>query len=82
MRVVSTSLTDCHFHLLLDCYFCQVGGWRVDYQNLTFATVRNAGHMVPYVQPERAYHLLGRFLFEDKPQPSAAAVRRQQQQQQ
>jgi carboxypeptidase C (cathepsin A) len=62
--------------------FVQVGGWRVDYQNLTFATVRNAGHMVPYVQPERAYHLLGQFLFDDKPEPSASNWRRIKQQQQ
>ncbi len=27
-----------------------------------FATVRGAGHMVPYVQPQRALHLLTRFL--------------------
>ncbi|KAF6252042.1 peptidase S10, serine carboxypeptidase [Scenedesmus sp. NREL 46B-D3] len=60
----------------------QVGGWRVDYQNLTFATVRNAGHMVPYVQPERAYYLLGRFLFEDKPEPTASRWQRNQRQRQ
>jgi carboxypeptidase C (cathepsin A) len=41
----------------------QVGGWVIDYEGLTLATVRNAGHMVPYVQPERAYHLLGMFLY-------------------
>jgi hypothetical protein len=23
----------------------QVGGWRIDYEGLTFATVRNSGHM-------------------------------------
>lgn len=40
----------------------QVGGWRVDYDGISFVTVRNAGHMVPYVQPERAYHLLADFL--------------------
>ncbi|WIA18548.1 hypothetical protein OEZ85_009991 [Tetradesmus obliquus] len=59
----------------------QVGGWRVDYRNLTFATVRNAGHMVPYVQPERAYHLLSRFLFEDQPQPSGSWLHLKKQQQ-
>lgn len=51
----------------------QVGGWRIDYQNLTFATVRDAGHMVPYVQPERAFHLLGKFLFGEAPAPSVTA---------
>ncbi|MEW5304504.1 MAG: hypothetical protein WDW36_007114 [Sanguina aurantia] len=41
----------------------QVAGYAVDYQSsVTFATVRNAGHMVPYVQPERAYHLFNDFL--------------------
>jgi hypothetical protein len=24
----------------------QIGGWRVDYEGLSFVTVRNAGHMV------------------------------------
>ncbi|KIY96627.1 hypothetical protein MNEG_11336 [Monoraphidium neglectum] len=40
----------------------QIGGWRVDYEGLSFVTVRNAGHMVPYVQPERGYHLVADFL--------------------
>lgn len=49
----------------------QVGGWRVDYRGgLTFATLRNAGHMGPYTQPERSYALLSQFLFGDAP-PSA-----------
>lgn len=29
---------------------------------LLFATVRGAGHMVPYVQPQRALHLAAHFL--------------------
>ena len=29
---------------------------------LTFATVRGAGHMVPYTQPARALHLFEAFL--------------------
>ena len=32
----------------------QVGGYVTVYDGLTFATVRNAGHMVPQTQPERA----------------------------
>jgi hypothetical protein len=44
----------------------QVGGYRIDYKGLTFATVRNSGHMVPYVTPERAFHLLGEFLYGDR----------------
>ncbi len=51
-----------HFHVPW-----QVGGYRIDYAGLSFVTVRNAGHMVPYVQPERAYHMLGDFLFGDPP---------------
>ncbi|GLI60132.1 hypothetical protein VaNZ11_002203 [Volvox africanus] len=40
----------------------QVGGYVVEYQGLTFATVRGAGHMVPYVQPVRAAHMIKTFL--------------------
>jgi serine carboxypeptidase-like clade II len=41
----------------------QTGGWTVDYQGgLSFATVRNAGHLVPNVQPSRALHLVRSFL--------------------
>jgi len=32
----------------------QVGGYKVEYEGLTFLTVRDAGHMVPYCQPKRA----------------------------
>ena len=40
----------------------QVGGYVTTYQGLTFATVRGAGHMVPYTQPARAAHLFEAFL--------------------
>lgn len=40
----------------------QVGGYIVQYEGLTFATVRDAGHMVPYTQPHRMRHLLKTFL--------------------
>ena len=40
----------------------QVGGYVTVYDELTFATVRNAGHMVPYMQPARAFHLFDSFL--------------------
>ncbi|WJX40350.1 Serine carboxypeptidase-like 42 [Trifolium repens] len=41
----------------------QVGGWVTEYGNLlTFATVRGAGHMVPYGQPSRALHLFSSFV--------------------
>ncbi|CAI9103958.1 OLC1v1002557C1 [Oldenlandia corymbosa var. corymbosa] len=41
----------------------QVGGWQIKYGDyLTFATVRGAGHMVPYSQPARALELFGSFV--------------------
>ena len=41
----------------------QVGGWTVRYSHgLTFASVRGAGHMVPYTQPERAFHMFSSFV--------------------
>lgn len=40
----------------------QVGGYVVQYQGLTFATVRNAGHMVPGFQPLRALDLFTGYL--------------------
>eukprot|EP01112_Ceratiomyxa_fruticulosa_P009891 TRINITY_DN2595_c0_g4_i1.p1 TRINITY_DN2595_c0_g4~~TRINITY_DN2595_c0_g4_i1.p1 ORF type:complete len:458 (+),score=77.75 TRINITY_DN2595_c0_g4_i1:73-1446(+) len=40
----------------------QVGGYTVQYQGLTFATVRNAGHEVPGYQPLRASDLFSGFL--------------------
>lgn len=36
----------------------QVGGYVVQYEGLNFVTVRDAGHMVPYTQPQRALDLL------------------------
>jgi len=40
----------------------QVGGYVIEYDGLTFATVRDAGHMVPYTQPQRSFALFTRFL--------------------
>lgn len=41
----------------------QVGGWTLSYQkNISFASVRGAGHMVPYTQPERAFYLFKHWL--------------------
>ncbi|KAL1833332.1 hypothetical protein ACET3Z_002983 [Daucus carota] len=41
----------------------QVGGYTEDYEgNLTFATVRGAGHEVPSYQPRRALALISHFL--------------------
>lgn len=32
------------------------------YDGLTLSTVRNAGHMVPYTQAERAYYLFSHWI--------------------
>lgn len=41
----------------------QVGGWVTTYEkNLSFATVRNAGHFVPGLQGSRALYLFEKFL--------------------
>ena len=40
----------------------QVGGYTVGYQGLRFATVRNAGHMVPYTQQERSLYMITQYL--------------------
>ncbi|KAL3160666.1 hypothetical protein ABBQ32_010583 [Trebouxia sp. C0010 RCD-2024] len=40
----------------------QVGGYVEVYDGLTFSTVRNAGHMVPYTQAERAYYLFSNWI--------------------
>jgi serine carboxypeptidase-like clade 2 len=40
----------------------QVGGWATQYDGFTFTTVRGAGHMVPYMQPARALHMIKTFL--------------------
>ncbi|KAL3682548.1 hypothetical protein R1sor_000570 [Riccia sorocarpa] len=42
----------------------QVAGYVTKYDKLTFATVRGAGHMVPYTQPERGLYLFGNFVSE------------------
>ncbi|XP_010546241.1 PREDICTED: serine carboxypeptidase-like 34 isoform X2 [Tarenaya hassleriana] len=40
----------------------QVGGWTVEYEGLTFVTVRGAGHEVPTFKPSEALQLLVHFL--------------------
>lgn len=49
----------------------QVGGYAEEYNNgnFRFATVRNAGHMVPYMQPARALQIFKAFL-NDTPFPT------------
>jgi len=40
----------------------QVGGYVTVYDGMTFATVRQAGHMVPETQPHRAFEMFRRFI--------------------
>ncbi|CAI9769923.1 unnamed protein product [Fraxinus pennsylvanica] len=40
----------------------EVGGYVVEYENVTFVTVRGAGHFVPSYQPERALIFFSSFL--------------------
>ncbi|KAL8534903.1 hypothetical protein ACS0TY_010805 [Phlomoides rotata] len=40
----------------------QVGGWTIEYEGLTFVTVRGAGHQVPSFKPRQALQLLNHFL--------------------
>ena len=40
----------------------QVGGWATEYPGLLFTTVRDAGHMVPTMQPERAFYMYDTFM--------------------
>nr|XP_043625998.1 uncharacterized protein LOC122597474 [Erigeron canadensis] len=47
----------------------EVGGYVVGYENLTFVTIRGAGHFVPSYQPARALALFSSFLL-GKPLPS------------
>ena len=50
-------------------FVCQVGGYNMVYKgDITFATVRGAGHEVPSYQPKRALAMIKLFL-EGKPLP-------------
>ncbi|CAI0444009.1 unnamed protein product [Linum tenue] len=40
----------------------QVGGWTIEYDGLTFVTIRGAGHQVPTFKPMQALVLISRFL--------------------
>ncbi len=56
---------DVHLLIMLDFHgnaAGQVGGYVEVYDGLTFSTVRNAGHMVPYTQAERAYYMFSHWI--------------------
>ncbi|CAI0415471.1 unnamed protein product [Linum tenue] len=44
----------------------QVGGWTIEYDGLTFVTIRGAGHQVPTFKPMQALVLIKRFLGDKK----------------
>uniref|UniRef100_A0A164VMU5 Carboxypeptidase n=1 Tax=Daucus carota subsp. sativus TaxID=79200 RepID=A0A164VMU5_DAUCS len=45
----------------------EVGGYAIEYENLTFVTVRGSGHYVPSYQPSRALTLFSSFLAGELP---------------
>ncbi|KAL1811964.1 hypothetical protein ACET3Z_022029 [Daucus carota] len=45
----------------------EVGGYAVEYENLTFVTVRGSGHFVPSYQPSRGLALFSSFLAGELP---------------
>lgn len=50
----------------------QVGGYAVGYHNLTFVTLRGAGHFVSDSQPARALALFSSFIKGKLPNPSSS----------
>ncbi|XP_051116587.1 serine carboxypeptidase-like 34 [Andrographis paniculata] len=44
----------------------QVGGWTVEYEGLTFVTIRGAGHEVPSFKPRQALQLVNHFLKDER----------------
>ncbi|KAK6121400.1 hypothetical protein DH2020_044864 [Rehmannia glutinosa] len=52
----------------------EVGGYIVDYQNVTFVTIRGAGHFVPSYKPEQALTLFSSFIEGKLPQATKAGT--------
>lgn len=48
----------------------KVGGYAVEYEKVTFVTIRGAGHFVPSYQPERALAFFSSFLGGKLPPPA------------
>lgn len=46
----------------LEFVFFQPGGWVEEYAGLTMFTIRDAGHLFPVRQPERALYVFKKFL--------------------
>lgn len=53
------------FQALTDLNGMQVGGRIVEYEGLTYVTVRGAGHLVPLNKPTEALSLIHSFLTGD-----------------
>ncbi|KAK9905794.1 hypothetical protein WJX75_006411 [Coccomyxa subellipsoidea] len=49
----------------------QIGGYFERYAGLTFVTIRDAGHMVPYTQPERASFIFSKWVVEGSNEPAS-----------
>ncbi|KAJ7954553.1 Carboxypeptidase [Quillaja saponaria] len=47
----------------------QVSGWTIEYDGLTFVTIRGAGHQVPTFKPKQALQLIKHFLANQKLPP-------------
>ncbi|KAK7264130.1 hypothetical protein RJT34_31734 [Clitoria ternatea] len=47
----------------------QVGGWTIEFDGLTFVTIRGAGHQVPTFAPKQALQLIRHFLANNKLSP-------------
>ena len=67
LRVLNRTIVDDVHEWFVDTNGMQVGGWAINYaERLTFTTVRGAGHMVPFAQPQRALHMFKTFLEKGK----------------
>ena len=40
-----------------------IGGYVIEYEGLTFGTIRNASHMAPQSKPKESYHLIFNWMF-------------------
>lgn len=55
---------DVHYRAL---FWDQVGGWIQEYEGLTFATFRGAGHAVPIFKPSESLAFFSSFLTGESP---------------
>lgn len=55
-----------YIYWVLLIVYLQVGGWTINYEGLTFLTVRGAGHQVPTFAPKRSLQIIKHFLANKK----------------